>query len=67
MTMARITRFHDDGSISVTDFAEPNYRTKRGKVTPDPKAAWGARDGMNKSLDSESGKQLLDEALGSKS
>jgi len=62
--MARVTRFHDDGSITVTDVAEQNYHAKRGKVTPKPKAAWGATDGNGQPLDAERGKQLLDEALG---
>jgi len=63
--MARITRFHDDGSISVTDYAEPNYHRKRGKVPPPAKANWGTpTDGNRKPLDTDTGRKLLDEALG---
>jgi hypothetical protein len=63
--MARITRFHDDGSISVTDFAEPNYQTKRGKVTPAPRPNWGTpTDGDRKPLDTGAASKVLDEALG---
>jgi hypothetical protein len=41
----------------------PGYSYKRGKITPDPKPAWGATDGNRKPLDVEQGKQVLDEAL----
>ena len=63
--MARITKFHPDGSITVADVPESSYHAKRGKVTPAAKASWGTpRDGMNKEHDPEIGNKLLGEALG---
>lgn len=41
----------------------PAYSLKRGKQTPDPRPAWDAKDGMGKTLDTEQGKQVLDNAL----
>jgi len=65
MAHARITRFENDGTISVQDFAEPTYHTKRGKVfAPAPANKGTQRDGMNRPLDAGAGRKLLDEALG---
>jgi hypothetical protein len=54
----------DEPNDNTMDLSMPGYNFKRGKITPDPKPSWGARDGMNKPLDTENGKKLLDEALG---
>jgi hypothetical protein len=46
----------------------PGYSLKRGKIVPPVKAStWGQRDGDGKPHDPESGKALLDEALGGNS
>jgi len=65
MAHARITRFYDDGTITATDFQEPDYHAKRGKITPPAKANWGTPlDGNSKGHDPDLGRKVLDEALG---
>jgi hypothetical protein len=63
--MARITHIRgDDPNDNMREMTLPGYSLKRGKIVPDARPAWGAKDGNGASLDTERGKQLLDEALG---
>lgn len=65
--MAQVKYIRGDAPNSTTlsdAMTLPGYSHKRGKITPDPKASWGAPDGNGKPLDVELGKQVLDEALG---
>ena len=64
MAHTRVTTFHDDGSVTVADAPENSYRQKRGKVTPQAKASWGQRTGMNQEYDPTLAHRVLDEALG---